>query len=108
MGLASASKNAPFLLRKLEVENFFETIVDPATLSNGKPNPEIFVKGAKQLGLPVSECVGIEDSYSGIQAINGAGMFSVGVGDRGVLSDAKVVYSSTAQLDVDTIVELAR
>ena len=108
IGLASASINAPLLLEKLEIKSLFNTIVDPTTLTNGKPDPDIFLKGAKQLDLPVSECIGIEDSYSGIQAINGAGMFSVGIGDRSILTEANIVYPSTVQLDVDRIVELVK
>lgn len=39
--IASASKNAPFILEKLGVIDLFDAIVDPATLTKGKPDPEI-------------------------------------------------------------------
>jgi len=44
--IASASKNAPFILDKLGVMSDFATIVDPATLKKGKPDPEIFVQAS--------------------------------------------------------------
>ena len=40
--VASASKNAPLILEKLGVRAYFATIVDPDSLSKGKPDPEIF------------------------------------------------------------------
>lgn len=107
VALASASKNAPFLLEKMNVANFFDTIVDPATLQNGKPDPEIFIKGAKQLELSAHECLGIEDAYSGVEAINQAGMFSVGIGEQKTLSQADIVYSTTAELNWKQLLELA-
>jgi beta-phosphoglucomutase len=97
IGLASASKNGPFILKRLKIDTFFDTIVDPGRLKKGKPDPEIFQTAAKQLGINTKECAGIEDSVAGIQSINGAGMFSVGVG---VPPEAKADWNvnSTANL----------
>jgi beta-phosphoglucomutase len=97
IGLASASKNGLFILERLKIDTFFDTIVNPARLSKGKPDPEIFVTAAKQLEINIKECAGIEDSVAGIQSINGAGMFSVGVG---VPPEAKADWNvnSTANL----------
>lgn len=106
LGIASASKNAPLILERLGITKMFDTIVDPATLSAGKPDPEIFIKGAEQLGLKTDDCIGIEDAESGVQAINSANMFSIGVGSEEVLSHADYVVSSTAELDFDHIREL--
>lgn len=106
LGIASASKNAPLILERLGITDMFDTIVDPATLSAGKPDPEIFIKGAQQLGLTADDCIGIEDAESGIQAINAANMFSIGVGSEEVLSHADYVVPSTAELYFDQIREL--
>ncbi|UQZ75428.1 beta-phosphoglucomutase [Niallia circulans] len=105
LGLASASKNGPVILDRLEVTNFFDTIVDPGKLKKGKPDPEIFVKAAEQLQLQVRECVGVEDAEAGIQAIKGANMFAVGVGtpDRMKLADWQV--GSTAEITLERLRE---
>ncbi|MCF2648811.1 MULTISPECIES: beta-phosphoglucomutase [Bacillaceae] len=105
IGLASASKNGPVILDRLEVTSFFDTIVDPGTLKKGKPNPEIFVKAAEQLQLQVNECVGVEDAEAGIQAIKGANMFAVGVGtpERMKLADWQV--GSTAEITLARLKE---
>ena len=38
--------------------------MDPATLVKGKPDPEIFLAAAEQLGVRFEDCVGIEDLAS--------------------------------------------
>ena len=58
--IASASKNAPFILDKLGVMQDFDVIVDPATLSKGKPDPEIFIQAAKGLNIKPSDAVGLK------------------------------------------------
>lgn len=47
--IASASKNAPFILEKLGIKQIFHHIVDPDSLSKGKPDPEIFLRAAECL-----------------------------------------------------------
>ncbi|MGB3160979.1 MAG: beta-phosphoglucomutase [Carnobacterium sp.] len=108
LALASASKNGPTLLKQLGIAEIFDTIVDPEKLSNGKPNPEIFIKGAKQLGLSSIECVGIEDAEAGIQSINAANMFSVGVGDQKAMQFADMFVSDTSELSYTSILDAVK
>lgn len=103
MGLASASQNGPVILEKLQITDYFDEIVNPAELKAGKPDPEIFVTGAKQLGVDVSECVGVEDAAAGVDSINAANMVSVGVGEVKHLGKATKVVPSTADLTVDLL-----
>lgn len=100
MAIASASKNAPMILEKLGIIDFFSVIIDPTTLKNGKPFPDIFIASAKKLNLDVSEIIGIEDSQAGITSINDADMFSVGVGN---LINVDYLVSNTNDLSFDTL-----
>ncbi|WMT41322.1 HAD-IA family hydrolase [Paenibacillus sp. D2_2] len=97
-GLASASHNAPFILDKLGLRHYFDVIVDPGTLQNGKPDPEIFLTAAKLLQLSPDNCVGIEDAAAGVEAINRADMYSIGVGDPIILSHADYVVKCLLEL----------
>lgn len=99
--LASASKNAPKVLKYLQLTDYFEGIVDPAKLSKGKPDPEIYVEAAKTMNLPVNEVAGVEDAQAGIQAINGAGELSIGIGSS--LKDADVKFNETSEVSLDAI-----
>lgn len=103
LAIASASKNAPVILEKLEVSHLFDTIVDPASLKNGKPDPEIFATATKQLNLKPNNVVGIEDAHAGIQAINRAGIFSIGIGSEDDLSEADIVIPTTEMLTLQFI-----
>ncbi|MGO2099829.1 beta-phosphoglucomutase [Vagococcus salmoninarum] len=106
LALASASKNGPMILEKLALADYFETIVDPESLAQGKPDPEIFLKGASQLGLVPSQCVGVEDAAAGITAINQAQIFSVGVGDPESMKEADYRVNHTGDLNLAKILSL--
>ena len=85
IALGSASKNAPMILEKLGITPLFTAIIDGNNVVNGKPHPEVFLKGAEALGLKPSECVVFEDSIAGVQAAQTGGMSSVGIGDAETL-----------------------
>ncbi|WP_330949631.1 beta-phosphoglucomutase [Virgibacillus sp. MG-45] len=104
IGLASASKNAPAIIENLELTSFFDSIADAGSVAS-KPAPDIFLLAAAELAVEPSEAIGIEDAISGITAIQRAGMFAVGVGDKNVLQDSDYIVPSTAELSVSTILE---
>ncbi|KMY81093.1 beta-phosphoglucomutase [Leuconostoc mesenteroides subsp. dextranicum] len=103
MSIASASKNAPMILDHLGLANDFVGIVDPATLTKGKPDPETFVRAAEVLELAPNQVIGLEDSAAGIESINGAGQISLAIGDAVVLSAADLIFSSTAYVTLQSI-----
>lgn len=105
IALASASKNAPAILKKLKLFDVFDAIVDPARVEHGKPAPDIFIAGATAIGLATDECVGVEDAVAGIQAIKDAGMLAVGVGDAEALQQADTVVPSTHELNYDLLAD---
>ncbi|MBF0013589.1 beta-phosphoglucomutase [Enterococcus casseliflavus] len=101
--IASASKNAPFILDKLGVMQDFDTIVDPATLKKGKPDPEIFIQAALELGIEPAEAVGFEDAQAGIDGIKAAGMYAVGVYSGEELHGADVIVEKLTDLNIDEL-----
>ena len=103
--LASASKNAPFILDRLEVTPYFNHIVDVNLIKQGKPDPEIFLTGAAKLGFLPEDCVGIEDAEAGIESILSAGMYAVGVGTPAQMQKADLIVSSTAELSLSLLKE---
>ena len=104
--LASASKNAPFILKKLGVYDYFDAIVDPAALKKGKPDPEIFVRAAELIHIDPSEAVGFEDAQAGIEGIKGAGMYAVGVEGNEPLTEADMTIKSFEELNVSDLLNL--
>lgn len=103
LALASASKNSPKILKYLEISDYFEGIVDPAQLTHGKPDPEIYLEAAKIMNLAPEQVAGVEDAQVGVDAINRAGEVSIGIGDY--LKDADVKFTNTAEVTLDAIKE---
>jgi beta-phosphoglucomutase len=102
--VASASKNAPKILIALGLTEYFRVVVDPEGIP-GKPEPDIFLKGAAAVGANPVCCVGIEDATAGILAIKAAGMYAVGIGQVDLLSraGADIVYSGTEDLTLSAL-----
>ncbi|TYP51319.1 beta-phosphoglucomutase [Thermosediminibacter litoriperuensis] len=98
IALASASRNAPTVLKNLGIAELFDYVVDAGRIKRCKPDPEIFLVAAENLGLKPGECVGIEDSAAGIEAIKRAGMFAVGIGDPEILKNADMVLRDLKNL----------
>ncbi len=99
IALGSASKNGPGLLKSLNIIKYFDYIVDPSIVK-GKPNPDIFLDGASGLGVNPEDCIGVEDAYSGVEAIKKAGMFAVGIGSANILSNADVVFKEVKDISL--------
>lgn len=103
LAIGSASKNAPFVLNCLGIESFFDYVVDAGNVQNSKPFPDIFLDAAKNIDLTPDECVAIEDSEAGIEAILAAGMYAIGIGDPAVLHCAHIVYEETKDIVIDLL-----
>ncbi|AYW49347.1 beta-phosphoglucomutase [Tetragenococcus halophilus] len=103
--IASASKNAPFILKKLEVFDAFDAIVDPDELIKGKPDPEIFVRAANTIHIAPEEAVGFEDAQAGVEGIKACGMIAVGVETTEPLYQADLRVKQLSELTVDELLE---
>lgn len=108
IGLASSSKNAKTVIRLLDIQDEFEAIVDGSMILNTKPNPEIFLKTARQLKLDPQTCVVIEDAEAGVEAALSAGMKCIGVGSPALLGKADKVCATTTEITLSTFDELRK
>lgn len=95
-GLASVSLNAPGILQALGIDHAFDFCADASRIARSKPDPEIFLAACAGLNVSPREAIGIEDAAAGIQAINAAGMLSVGIGPG--LDEAGIQLHSTREL----------
>ncbi|MBA3425274.1 MAG: HAD family hydrolase [Rubrobacter sp.] len=74
-------------------------------VTEGKPHPDAYLKGAEILGASPEDCVVIEDAPSGIRAGKSAGMTVVAVAtthDEDDLSEADAIVASLADIRVVT------
>ena len=121
---ASSSKNASALLRSVRLDalptgngnsslevnrgrtlaDVFDVDVSGREFSRGKPDPEMFLTAAHELGVPPSASVVVEDAPSGIAAAKAGRMRAVGVAraddaDLLAVAGADVVVASLDDID---------
>jgi len=108
MALGSASKNARPILEKVNLLSYFDTLVDGNAVTKAKPDPEVFLIAAENLGVKPENCVVFEDALAGIEAANEARMISVGIGEPEVLVAAKYNFTDFTQIDLNFLDRLIR
>jgi beta-phosphoglucomutase len=96
--LGSASKNAPLILARLGISVLFDVIVDGNKVTKAKPDPEVFLRAADELGILPASCVVFEDAEAGIEAAHRAGMGAVGIGNPSILKEADLVIPGLREL----------
>ncbi len=103
VALASSSKNAPAVIRLLNIENEFDAVVDGNMIVHSKPDPEIFLLAAKKLEIDPASCVVFEDAEAGVEAALAAGMKCVGVGSAEQLGKANLVIAKTGDFKLQNL-----
>jgi beta-phosphoglucomutase len=87
---------------------FFEALVSAEDVTAGKPDPQVFQRGAERLGMPPSRCIVVEDAVPGVEAARRAGMRCIGVSRNGSLTGADVVVRSLVDLRDSAFEDLGR
>lgn len=84
LALASSANTAAvtFVLERLGFTAYFSAVVSAGDVRALKPEPDLFLLAAKQLGVPPQDCVVIEDAEKGILAAHRAGMRSIAIPNR--------------------------
>ena len=98
------------VVNNLKIDKYFKEIVSGDFVEKSKPNPDIFLYAAKNLGVDPKECVVIEDSSNGLKAAKNAGMKCVGYLNEGSgsqdLSSADLIIDSFNDIDFHKITQL--
>jgi beta-phosphoglucomutase len=84
LSVGSSSKNAPFILDKLGLTDYFEIIVDGNGVKTPKPHPEVFLNAAKGMDLSPADCIVLEDASSGVEAAKAGGFKVIAVGNPNI------------------------
>jgi beta-phosphoglucomutase-like phosphatase (HAD superfamily) len=127
---ASSSKNAGLFLRKIRLDTFaqehgisspslrpglvlldyFDADVSGRDFKRGKPDPEIFLTAAHELGVEPTNAIVIEDAPAGVQAAKAGGMAAIAVAradDAGMLAGASadIVVPDLDRVDLAALKE---
>ena len=103
IALGSASKNSMLILNNLNLTSYFDAIVDGNKVAKAKPDPEVFLLGARELSVQPSECVVFEDAQAGIDAAKAANMKVIGIGQKDVLLNADKVFEDLSNAHINII-----
>ena len=81
MALATSTEweNAITVLSKLGIMGYFECVVTGDQVKETKPDPEIYLKVARDVGVDPERCLVLEDSLNGVKSARNAGMKVIAV-----------------------------
>lgn len=97
---ASGLNNVKFFFEHLDLVKWFDidnVVYDDGTIP-GKPEPEIYIRAANKIGIPINECMVFEDAKSGIMSAHTAGAYKI----VGVAS----MFNKEAILNIDGVDEV--
>jgi len=94
----SLRAEAEVTLEAFGLTDFFKAIIAAEGISQSKPSPEGYLKGAKALGFKPADCIVIEDAPSGIKAAKMAGMRCLAVTTTHTKEELKEATALTDQL----------
>jgi len=103
IALGSASKNAMSILDKINISKKFDAVIDGNKVSKAKPDPEVFLKGAIELGIDPQNCLVFEDAQAGIDAARNGGMHVIGIGKTENLKNAEFVIPGFETMNMDQL-----
>ena len=94
-------ESAEKTLHKIGVWDYLDAVVYGDEVEHGKPEPDIFLRAAKAIGISPSEAVVVEDSINGIKAGYAADMRVVHIPDTIAIDDdiRKLTYMVCADLN---------
>ncbi|MDD3806899.1 MAG: HAD family phosphatase [Candidatus Marinimicrobia bacterium] len=88
------------------IENVFSLIITSDDVKNTKPHAEPYVTAAQKLGVPIEQCIVIEDSIRGITSGKKSGAFIIAITtshSREELKDADLIIDSWNELSLEKL-----
>jgi len=83
-------------LRLNSIEKYFPIVLGREDINNHKPDPDVYLRTAKKLGVNPIDCVVFEDSIVGVEAAKRAGMKCIAI---------KTTFSGKELAQADLIVK---
>lgn len=115
IGSSAPRANLDLILELTQCRSLFAAIVSSEDTTRGKPDPQVFLKGAEKLGVPPQHCVVVEDAVAGVEAARNGGMKCIAVSFVGHHPEEKLraagadlVVKTLEQVSVNTIRELLK
>ncbi len=91
---------------------YLETLCSTTEVNRGKPQPDVFLETARRMSIAPESAIVVEDSVTGLQAANAAGMPCIVCPDsflpapREALGTAALIVRSLAEVTIEKIQQL--
>jgi len=109
MGTSATEEDIKFIFNHIPIKQYFDAIIDSSMVTRPKPDPQVFLKGAKKLNMPPAKCIVFEDSLAGVRAANSAGMkvAAITTGHTAAeLHPVDIVFNDYTELSVQKLAAL--
>jgi beta-phosphoglucomutase len=111
LATSAPTMNVDLILEKLQLRPYFDVILDKTDVTNGKPDPEVYLTTVDRLGIQKDQCLVFEDSKAGIRAALAAGLRVVGVtgghsGEELLSEGVTMAIDDFTEITLDNIVKL--
>ncbi len=111
MAIASSApvENIELVTGTLGIADCFQEVVTGHDVTEGKPNPRVFLLAAQRLGVEPANCLVIEDAVAGVTAAKRAGMYCLAVANnhsRQKLAEADLIVDTLEAVTIDDIKRL--
>lgn len=108
IGSSTHRANIDLSLGLIGLQEFFQEIVTAEDVTKGKPDPQVFLTGAKRINRPAERCVVFEDAHVGLEAAKAGGMKCVAVATTHPIEDLAYADRAVHRLDELQPAELAQ
>jgi beta-phosphoglucomutase family hydrolase len=108
IGSSTHRANIELSLGLIGLAEFFQATITAEDVKQGKPDPEVFLKGAQALGVAPERCVVFEDALVGIAAAHAGGMKVVAVATTHPISELTAADLVVQRLDALEPTQLAK
>lgn len=81
LATATPVERASSYMSQVGLLPYFDKIISARMVAHGKPEPDVYLYAAAQLGVSPEECVALEDSQNGVRSAAAAGCKTVLVPD---------------------------
>lgn len=109
VGTSAPMANMDLIIGKLGIHSYMESMLASEDVSKHKPDPEVYLKSAQNLGVNPAACLVFEDSFSGVSAALNAGMKVIGVlssHSKDELPPCDLYISSYEELEISQLLGL--
>ncbi len=109
IGTSAPKENAEVVMKAINFNGLFRTVVTGDDVKKGKPDPEIYLKCAELLALDPASCLVFEDSIMGIHSAKTAGMKVIALSTthkKDELKEADFVVRNFMDYDLESVLKI--